>query len=191
MVDSLKIRNPFHLLGLSFGVPICAEFINRNSSLVNTLTLIDPLVTTVPLETNRWFKYPILGELYMALYFAPIILPRSQSGDFYQPDRFPGWEEKFQEQIRYKGFRYAILSTYRQISKFATAEIYKGISEKNVPVQIIWGKEDKTIKISDIEELRHLNPDSKFFAIERAGHIPHFELPGKVNPLLINFFNQK
>lgn len=191
LTNRLGIRSPFHLVGLSYGGPICAEFINRNPKRVKTLTLIDPLVSIEPLTQNRLFQLPLLGELYMALYFAPIILSRSQPNDFFEPENFPGWENKFKEQMRYRGFNQAILSTYRNLTRLNPEKIYSEISTMGIPVQIIWGEEDQTIKYEEIQKIQALIPDSNFKKIENAGHIPHYEKPEITNEILIDFIKSK
>ena len=53
----------------------------------------------------------------------------------------------------------------------------------------IWGRHDQTIPYSDIELLKDTIA-LELHIIEDAGHIPHFEQPKVVNPILINFFSE-
>ena len=128
-----------------------------------------------------------LGELVMAFYLAPFVLAKSQSGDLHHPEAFPGWEARFKDQMQYKGFRYAILSTMRSLSKQDITAVYKDISAKRIPTLIVRGEEDTTITAADIELLRSTIPQHRFFCISDAGHIPHYEKPDIVNPILVEF----
>ena len=60
----------------------------------------------------------------------------------------------------------------------------------SIPIQLIWGRHDQTIPYADIESFTTEIPSAKLHTIEDAGHIPHFEHPEIVNPLLINFFSR-
>jgi pimeloyl-ACP methyl ester carboxylesterase len=40
------------------------------------------------------------------------------------------------------------------------------------------------------EKLRKAIPNIEFHAIENCGHIPHFEKPEEVNPILLEFLRK-
>jgi pimeloyl-ACP methyl ester carboxylesterase len=190
LLDALHIQQPIHLLGLSMGGPIVTAFTNRHPGKIQTLTLLDPLVVNIfeggifPLNIKG------VGEYIMAVYLEPIYLPKAQCADLIHPEKFPGWENKFRDQIQYKGFGRAILSTMRNLAKINTLKEYEQLGKLNLPVQILWGKEDKTISAEAITTLRELVPNHHFQAIDDAGHIPHYEQPEAVNTALVTFFNE-
>ena len=190
LLDKLEITQPIHLVGLSMGGPIAAEFANRHSESLNSLTLIDPLVTNMFATDTFPLTLPGIGEYLMAVVMEPFYLPHSQSGDLVHPENFPDWESQYKVQTRYKGFGQAVLSTMRCFGKEDTLAIYERLGEKNLPVLIFRGKEDQTISLEDINLLREMVPEHQFHEIEGAGHIPHYEHPEVVNPLLADFFAQ-
>jgi pimeloyl-ACP methyl ester carboxylesterase len=145
LIGSLDINKPFHLVGLSFGAWISTKFCNYFPEIVKSLTLISPLVSGAPLMKNSIFDLPLIGELFFYAYFSRFVLPKSQSSDFFDANKFPDWEKKFREQMRFDGFSQAILSTYRQIRSVDWQSVYKNFSGKEIPLQIIWGKKDRTI----------------------------------------------
>ena len=189
LLEVLHIQRPIHLLGLSMGGPIVTAFANRHPEIIQTLTLLDPLVINIfdggifPLNIKG------VGKYIMAVYLEPIYLPKAQCADLIHPEKFPGWADKFRDQIQYKGFGRAILSTMRNLSKIDTLKEYEQLGKLNLPVQIFWGKEDKTISADAIATLRELVPNHHFQAIDDAGHIPHYEQPEAVNAALAAFFS--
>ncbi|MFQ5974436.1 MAG: acetoin dehydrogenase dihydrolipoyllysine-residue acetyltransferase subunit, partial [Alphaproteobacteria bacterium] len=58
------------------------------------------------------------------------------------------------------------------------------LDELNVPVQVIWGREDRIIPARHAESLP---PRVETHLIEGAGHMVHMEKPGEVNTLIDRF----
>ncbi len=185
LLRNLSVENPVHLIGLSYGGPIAADFAIQFPELVQTLTLIDPLVTTAVFDGIKVLNIPILGEILMSLYLTPFALPRSQPGDFFEPERFPEWVSKFRAQLKYKGFSRAILSTIRNLKELNLESGYRALGKSKLPVLGIWGEHDRTISREDMKTLENLIPQMDLHVIKNAGHIPHYEQPDKVNSILI------
>jgi len=189
LLPALNIQGPVDLVGLSMGGPIVARFANHHPDQVRSLVFIDPEVA--PVSTQRIFplNIPIVGEYLMTVYVAPVELPKTQSDDFYRPDRFPDWETVYRVQLQYKGFRRAILSTIRNMPGMDSLVEYEPVGRQNLPALLIWGREDRTVSSADMQQVVELIPGIEFHIINEAGHIPHYELPGVVNPLLVEFLN--
>jgi pimeloyl-ACP methyl ester carboxylesterase len=187
LIDALQIKGPFHLVGLSMGGPIATAYSNQYPDSVHSLTLIDPLVSNIFQSGIFPLNIKGIGEIFMALVAAPFILPKSQAGDFHHPEAFPDWQNHYKDQMQYKGFRRAILSTMRCMSKTETIQEYQNFGQMGFPTLILWGEEDQTISAEDINLLRKLIPHHHFHAIQDAGHIPHYEKAEVVNPILIDF----
>ncbi|MGB7875080.1 MAG: alpha/beta hydrolase [Anaerolineales bacterium] len=190
LLSALEITEPVSLVGLSFGGPVVAKYANEHPGQVRDLILIDPQVA--PVSTGEIFplSLPGVGEYIMAVYMAPVMLPRSQPQDFYRPERFPDWEAKYRVQMHYKGFRRAILSTIRNMVEMDAMAEYEALDGQGLPVLLLWGREDETIGAADIELLRAAIPEAEFHPVEEAGHLPHYEQAGAVNPLLIEFLSR-
>ena len=187
LLGALDIDEPVSLVGLSFGGPIVARFANAHPEQISSLILIDPQVA--PVSTGEIFpmNLPGVGEYIMAVYMAPSMLPKSQSKDFYRPERFPDWETKYRLQMEYKGFKRAILSTIRNMVEMDTLAEYQALGQAGLPVTLLWGREDATVSASDIQLLRGAIPQAEFHPVDEAGHLPHYEQAKVVNPLLIDF----
>lgn len=190
LLRNLSIENPVHLIGLSYGGPIAADYAIQFPELVQSLTLIDPLVSTTAFDGFKVLNIPILGEILMSLYLTPFALPRSQPGDFFEPECFPEWVSKFREQLKYKGFSHAILSTIRNLEELNLESGYRALGKSKHPVLGIWGEHDQTISRRDMKTLENLIPQMELLIIKNAGHIPHYEQPGKVNSILIKYLGK-
>lgn len=182
LLQTLEIRQPVDLVGVSMGGAIAAGFTARYPALVRKLVLIDPFHAAFDVAP---MNIPILGEYLMDVVYAPS-LPGRQLEDFYRPELFPQWLERYREQMKYKGFRRALLSTARSFLADDQLEVYRQVGQQSRPVFLIWGREDKTVPVSSSERLRSVL-DARFLLLEEAGHLPHYERPDAVNPALIAF----
>jgi pimeloyl-ACP methyl ester carboxylesterase len=191
LLAALDFPLPADLIGVSMGGVIAAHFTDRHSSKVRRLCLIDPAgVAPRPSLVSRLETLPVLGELRMH-FFGEKILVSGLFDDFYRPDRAPpGYEDKFREQMRYRGYRRALLSTQRHGLLHGMAETYRRIGQQKRATLLIWGREDRTIPFANSLKLRKLIPDIEFHPIDRAGHIPHYECPERVHPILIEFLGR-
>jgi pimeloyl-ACP methyl ester carboxylesterase len=69
--------------------------------------------------------------------------------------------------------------------------IYEEIGKMDKPVLLFWGPHDHTVPFKHSEILRKAMPNLQFHAIENSGHIPHYEKPEVVNPILLEFLCAK
>src|SRR5438067_11316571 len=117
-------------------------------------------------------------------------LPEMQWEDFLHPERYPHYLDAYREQMRYRGFRRALLETLRNyISKDVTAD-FKRLGRSGKPALLIWGKEDKDVPIAIADKVREDVPQAEFHAVDDAAHIPHYERPEVVNPIMLEFLRR-
>lgn len=190
LVNFLNLDEKIHLVGLSQGGPIVAAFASRYPDQVASVTLIDPLISPVEGKDIFPLNVPLLGEFIARVVLVPHILPRSQVNDFFRPEKYPDWETKYRDQMQYKGFRRAILSSIRNLGEITPMDEYISVGNNNIPILLLWGREDQTIPYRDIEMLLNALPEIKFHIIDEGGHIPHYEQPEMVNPILVKFLQE-
>jgi pimeloyl-ACP methyl ester carboxylesterase len=167
------------------GGPIAVTFAVRHPDRVRKVMLFDPGYFTG--NRGPWaLRAPLLGEYNMAVTIAPG-LAQAQWKDFAHPERHPHYLDQYHEQMRYHGFRRALLETLRNyVSTDVTRDFYT-LGRSNRPVLLIWGRGDKDTPIELSGTVRTALPQAQFHAIDDAAHIPHFERPEVVNPIVLDF----
>jgi pimeloyl-ACP methyl ester carboxylesterase len=183
----LKIDGQVHLIGLSNGGAIVSAFANRFPENVLSMTLIDPIISPVNALDIFPMNIPLVGEYITRVILIPFVLPRSQVNDFFNPERFPNWEGKYREQMQYIGFRRAILSSIRNLVDINPLTEYLAVDKKGIPILLLWGRNDQTISYDEINTFLNSIPEVEFQIIENAGHLPHYEQPDLVNPIINAF----
>jgi pimeloyl-ACP methyl ester carboxylesterase len=129
---------------------------------------------------------PVLGELIMHL-TGDRTIPAGMLEDLLYPERFPEYVADYLPQMKIAGFKRAILSTMRSRMLFNQRAVYERLGQTDRAILMLWGRFDSTIPLACGEEMSRLMPHANFRVIEDAGHVPHYELPDVVNPLLVRF----
>ncbi len=187
LLDVLKLDG-VALVGLSMGGPIAAAYTARQPTRVRSLALIDPIGLR-PLGLSPLLKaalVPGVGELALGLLGNEQLL-KSIASDFFDPKEVGMFQEQYQVQMRYRGFKRAILSTMRNGALGGFPQVYRHVGELSAPVLLIWGKQDRTIPFHSSGDILKAIPRAEFHPVENGGHIPHYERPDLVNPILIDF----
>ncbi|MBI3219176.1 MAG: alpha/beta hydrolase, partial [Bacteroidetes bacterium] len=173
LLDSLKITKPITLVGLSDGGRSISSFAAQFPARVNNLVYVDAVSFENPVEnpqhpaavTKKEIEEFKSSESYPKMGFG-------QLGDFYDSIPFRGWDKKYEEIMKFKGFARAIISTRK--NRTPLVEEHRKIAEANVPVFAIWGEHDTVVVLDDVRgNLTTRFPSSKLFVIPKAGHLPH------------------
>jgi len=64
------------------------------------------------------------------------------------------------------------------------------LGKSGKPVLLIWGRADQTVPFSVSDDVRKAIPQAEFHAIDDAAHLPFYEHPEIVNPILIEFLRR-
>lgn len=189
LLIALDIKEPINLLGLSMGGAIVTHFSNRHPEMINTLSLVAPLYHTPARPEVALVKTPGLGEFLGKVVLVPKFI-KGAAETVYDERSFPDWAEKFSPQTAYKGFSYALVQTARFLSGKSFKAEYEKLGSLAKPVLLVWGKQDKVLPFEDSEKVRAAVPESQFYTIDQAGHLPHYEQADKVNGILLDFLKQ-
>jgi len=111
LLSALHLQEPVEVVASSMGGPIAVTFAARHPERVRALALFDPghfIGEPMPWQISA----PLVGEYVACVRIVPS-LPDGQKDDFRHPERYPDYFAKYPEQMRYKGFRRALLSTIR------------------------------------------------------------------------------
>lgn len=188
LLDALRLTRPVSLVGLSMGGPITATFTTRFPERINKLVLIDP-VGAKPIVLGRLAKtaaLPLVGEAMVGM-IGSIRLVRKVAASRLDREHIGEFGPRYIGHMEYKGFKRAILSTIRNRMLDSFIEVYQQIGKMNKPVILFWGQYDRAVPIHHSDVLRAAMPQVQFHVIETARHIPHYEKPEEVNPILLRF----
>jgi pimeloyl-ACP methyl ester carboxylesterase len=185
LLDSLGWRDRVDVVGLSMGGPVSAEFTARHPERVRSLTLVDPAAGergAVPIM----FRLPLLGPVLWQTVAVPTMAD-GQLTDFVEPSQWPDWTARYREQMQFRGFGRALLSTLREGQGVVLDSVYARVGALGTPTLLLWGMQDSTVSIDNAPGVRKAIPQAQYHPIEKAGHLPHMERTDVVNPVLIAF----
>lgn len=191
LLDTLRITRPVSLVALSMGGIVASTFTARHPERVKSLTLIDPIgarpVRISPMLTVA--KVPFVAEAVLGLVGSEELV-RDIAKDLFDPALVEHFQAQYSVQMQYKGFKRAILSTIRNGMLDSFVETYKCVGKMDKPALLFWGRNDQTVPFEYSNDLRAVMPNVEFHAIENCGHIPHYEKPDEVNPILLKFLRK-
>lgn len=187
LLDSLEIRQPINLAGLSFGGSVVTSFTDRYPARVKRLIYFDPYIRR-PVAPTWTMRVPILRD---------IIALRDERGaaegqlsDFLHPSRFPDWPVRYRPQLQYRGFRRGRIADALDGPNLDQQSQLDRIGKSDRPVLIVWGKQDPTVPIAASKQLLAAIPKAQFVVVDSSGHLPHWENPRAVHPALLAFLRQ-
>ena len=191
LLDALRLTRAVHLIGLSMGGPVTAAFTTRFPGRVRSLTLIDPAGARSLAEKPiiKLIKLPLVAELVVGLVGSEAFINQNAK-DFFDPNLVDHFKSVYRVQMKYKGFMRAMLSSVRNGMLGSFLDVYKRVGKMNIPVLLLWGRNDATVPLEHSNDICAAIPQLEFHLIENCGHIPHYERPQDVNPLLMEFLRK-
>lgn len=187
LLDSLRVRGPVDVAGISMGGVVAANFADRYPERVRSLTLIAPGFATFP-KTPLPLRVPAVGEYLMTV--AGSALANGQRSDFLHPERHPDWVERYEVQMQYEGFLRSMLETMRGDVFKRPASSFTTLAHSRIPILLLWGKADRTVPFARSDAVRASFPRAEFHAIDDAAHLPHIEQPARLDSLLLSFLRR-
>ena len=191
LLDALNIKQPIALAGLSMGGPISTAFIDRYPERVDRHILIDP-AGAKPIVITRLLTaalIPGVGELMVGL-FGSENMVKNVAADFFDPVLIKHFQASYRIQMQFSGFKRAILSTMRNGMLASFYDYYQRVGRLKKRTLLFWGRNDNTVPFEHSKDILAALPHTEFHIIEDCGHIPHYEKPQAVNPILLEFLRK-
>jgi len=156
--------------------------------IVEKLVLIDS--AAYPQRLPRLFRKlrSPLGALFLRLMPVRMIVQGVLERVFF--DNAAITAERFERYSRYfrgKGIAYALRATVKAIDPEAYAQIGESYRRLRLPVLIIWGAEDRNVRLSLGQQLHGDLSGSRLSVLEKCGHNPHEERPEETFSEIITF----
>ena len=174
VIDLLKELNikKADFLGLSNGGRVISKIAYLNPEIVDKLIYVsansfmshnppkDKSVTGKEINDFIRNNYPTISK--------------GQLLDFKFPENFKGWDKKYEDLLKYKGFARALISTRKNHINLDEENSY--INNSKIPFFTIWGDSDSAVVYNDFKEkLNKIMPRRKEYFISESGHLPNKE----------------
>lgn len=186
LLDSLGITQKVNLIGLSYGGRTITAFAFQYPERVNNLIYVDPAgFESIPADS----VYPaMVSNDEIAAFKASDnyrYMAQGQLSDFYDSVPFKGWDKKYEDMMKYKGFVRALIST-RKNSPSMEQE-HRQIALSRIPVFCIWGEHDTVVPLEKVKQNMYDRiPYVELFILPKAGHLPHMEQASMFNSIIFD-----
>ena len=185
LLKKLQIESAV-FVGLSNGGRVISKLTDINSSIVEKLIYVasSSFIFVDEIEDKSVSNKEIKN--FIQEFYSTISI--SQMNDFKYPENHFGWDKKYDELLKYKGFARALISTRK--NHFNMDKIHTKIQNSNIPVFTIWGESDEVIVYEDFaSRIDSILPRRQQFFISESGHLPHMENPYEFNKLILEIIN--
>lgn len=185
LLNHLEIEKA-DFVGLSNGGRVISKIADINSDIVGDLIYVASssfMNKSKALETDVSEKEvrEFIGNNYPTI-------AKGQLQDFKYPEKFEGWDDKYEELLKYKGFARALISTTK--NHYTMDEIHENINNLSLPVYTIWGDSDNVVVYDEFSErLNELLPNRNEYFISNSGHLPHMENQDEFNKVILSILN--
>lgn len=173
LLDHLNIMEKVSFIGLSNGGRVISTIANLFPERVKRLVYVAP--GGFHDKKTEPDKRPVLqSDVDAFIKDNYKTIAKGQMSDFKYPERFKGWDNRYEELLKFKGFANALISTSR--NNYLLDDLNEQIGKTNIPQIFIWGDSDKVLPLDEVrDKLIKLMPKMKLFVIEDSGHLPHME----------------
>ena len=187
-MDSLDIQNT-SLVGQSMGGGTAIMFCTQHRDRVNKLLLVDPAGMPNPLPlVGKVFKLPKVGEFFLGLKTDAVRKKNLEDLWIHNKGFITG--DYFDNVTRFqkvKGTTEALMAIIRKDFIDTLSEKIHDLSQMDVPILIIWGREDKAVPLHCGEEMCEILDNSRMEVIENAGHVPNYEQSETFNRIAVDY----
>ena len=191
LLDALEVDQPVGLVGMSMGGLISAEFTARHPERVEKLFLLVPAglaLSNADSTQTQVSKMPVIGDWVWRVFAKQALLSDDQYDEsgISEMKRLQG---DITEQMKYRGYFPALLSTLRNLPMTDQDEVFISVAETAIPILAVFGEEDKVVPIEAAARLRKLTPAADIRELSQAGHALNYQDYEIINPWMVEFFS--
>ena len=191
-MDALGIQQA-SLAGQSMGGGTAIWFSVQHRQRVNKLILGDAAGVPhgLPL-TGNFFNLPIVGEFFLGL--NNNLIRRKNLADVFIHNKELITDNYFENVTRFhkiKDTTECMLTILRKQFFHTLSDQLQQLSQLDVPILIVWGREDKAIPRQKGKEMHKILKGSRFEILDNVGHVPNYECAEEFNKLSLDFLRQQ
>ena len=167
------------------------QFTVANRERVNKIVLVDPAAMPNPLPImGRISNLPGVGELMYGLrgnFIRKMVL-----GNTFLHKKENITDSYFENATRFhkiQGSTEVMLAITRKRFFYTLLEQVYALGEMDVPILIVWGRQERSIPVDRGIEMHKILKDSRLEILDDAGHCPHDDQPELFNQLAIDFLS--
>lgn len=183
LIKALNLRDSMSVISMSMGSIVALDFATQHPDKVKSLVMIDPAIMG-DYRANPLLKIPIVSDLLMTLYWYPRAV-ENQRKEFVDQKLFDTYKIRLEYFMNFKGYKAMNHSTWLYTLTQNKSELLRQIFPNKI--QLIYGDHDPYFSNITATKLQALYPTLEQKVIAGAGHMPHFEKPDIVNPLVLDF----
>jgi 4,5:9,10-diseco-3-hydroxy-5,9,17-trioxoandrosta-1(10),2-diene-4-oate hydrolase len=178
-----------HSMGGGVALLLAARLIAERPDRLQSLVLIGSVSYPQPIAAlARVIGVPLLGEALLSVVPPRTVVRTVLRGAYYDPAKITEDEvEAYTINLADHESIHAIVTIARHIVPPAIAPALAAIDATDVPVLMIWGREDRYVPLDLAERLHADLRHSHLWVLERCGHVPHGEFPEAVAPAIARF----
>jgi len=195
LLDALGIERA-HVAGHSFGGAVALTSAIWSPERVRSLTLVAPGGLGAALPPGfRFLVLPFMEHIARWRH-SPAVTRAVLYSCFHDPANCP--EEVVEEALRYGelsvGEMIRVLRAGVSFRRGIRDEVRRPWLERRDryqgPVLVVWGREDRVLPASSVEEVRDIAPDAEVHVIPSCGHLVMIERPREFSDALLPFLDR-
>lgn len=166
-----NVKGDFLLLGYSMGGAIATAYAAKHTGRVRQLILLaSGELVTEPGRLGRFIQQtPVLGDWLMQAMF-PQVHMKGIRAESSLPTSVPGITALQQQELSYRGFVPAVLSSLRGILAEDLSADHRKIHQSGVPLLAVWGRDDEVVPLAAMGRLAELSRSAVQEVVDGAGH---------------------
>lgn len=174
-IEEAKIKEPFFLLGHSFGGRVAIKFAIKYPEKIKSLILCSSagIKPEKNFKTKTFYHLGRIGDYLFSQWPLKKFKDRARN-TFYQVIRQ-------RDYLKVKG-------TMREtIKKVLAEDLLDYFAQIKTKTLIIWGKTDRMVSVKYAYIMEEKIPNSKLIILPKIGHSPHLEIPEKFTKEILQF----
>ncbi len=179
--EKMQIQNPI-VIGSSFGGQLALEFSLTHRNFFEKIILVSP-AGTIEKPTYVLSQY-IFSGLYPTIENVHRAFEMMANNQEYKVDS--ATIKDYMNRMRLPNAKYSLISTLLAMRKDQT--LRNKLVQIDVPTLVIWGRNDTTIPVENIEYFKQM-PNVETLIMEECGHTPYVEKPTEFYEIIEKFID--